>query len=484
MTLRELFEGEQVKLLQGSWEASVSGFDFDSRKIKQGDLFVAVKGTAVDGHKFIEKGINKGATSILLEEAPEVLAEGVNWLICENSREVLSALAANFYGRPAEKLKIVGVTGTNGKTTSATLLHRVFAELGHPAGLISTIQYMVGEEVFPSSHTTPDPKQLHTLFAQMVEKGCEYCFMEVSSHALSQGRVSGIPFKVALFTNITHDHLDYHGSFKAYIEAKKRLFDELEKDAVAIVNVDDRNGQVMVQNTRAKAKSYALKRMADYKGKLLENTFEGIRMEIDGEEAWFRMRGSFNAYNLLMIYAAGIELGIEQEELLKAMSLIEGVEGRFQVIRSKDQKTAIVDYAHTPDALKNVLDTILDVDQGQHKVFTVVGCGGNRDKEKRPIMGKIAAEASAQVILTSDNPRDEEPETIIDEMYAGIPDRHLRKVLRNKDRREAIRTACMLAQPGDIILVAGKGHETYQEIKGVKHPFDDRKVLIEALTVN
>ncbi|MEO0897658.1 MAG: UDP-N-acetylmuramoyl-L-alanyl-D-glutamate--2,6-diaminopimelate ligase [Bacteroidota bacterium] len=481
MQLKELLKNTSATLIQGKEELEIADFQFDSRKIEEGHAFVALKGTAVDGHKFIDKAIQQGAIAIILEDLPANLMEQVTYVQVKDGRKDLARISANFYGNPARELKVVGITGTNGKTTTATLMHRLFQELGYTSGLISTITYMVGDEEYPSSHTTPDPKQLHSLFLKMREEGCEYCFMEVSSHSLVQARVEGIPFRMALFTNITHDHLDYHGTFNAYLEAKKLLFDHLEKGATAIVNTDDRNGRVMVQNTLADTKSYALKRMADYKGKLLENTFEGLKMEVDGEETWFRMRGSFNAYNLLMVYAAARELEVEKEDALRVLSAIGGVEGRFEVIRSLDKRTGIVDYAHTPDALKNVLSTIDNINNGQFRIITVVGCGGDRDRAKRPLMAKIAADASNQVILTSDNPRSEEPESIIEEMFVGVPKIDQRKVLRITNRREAIKTACALAQEGDIILVAGKGHETYQEIKGVKHPFDDRNELKKAL---
>lgn len=481
MKLKELFEGIQAELIRGDWEMEVNDFHFDSRKIGPNDLFFAIKGTAVDGHKFIEKAITQGAAAIVVENIPAYLKEGVAYVKVSEGRRDLAKLSANFFGRPAGKLKIVGVTGTNGKTTTVTLLHQAFQGMGYTSGLISTIRYMVGNEVFPASHTTPDPKQLQELFAKMVAYGCEYCFMEVSSHALVQQRVEGIDFRLAMFTNITHDHLDYHGTFKAYIEAKKMLFDGLGKSATAIVNVDDKNGLVMTQNTAAKVKTYALKRMADYKGKLVENTFEGLKMEIDGEEVWFQMRGSFNAYNLLMVYAAARELDANKEETLKILSGIGGVAGRFEVIQGPENERGIVDYAHTPDALKNVLGTIGDINKGEFRVITVVGCGGNRDREKRPIMAKIAAEMSDQVILTADNPRDEDPAAILEEMYEGIPQIKKRKVLKILDRREAIKAASTLAGKGDIILIAGKGHETYQEIKGIRHPFDDREELKIAL---
>ncbi|MEO1417047.1 MAG: UDP-N-acetylmuramoyl-L-alanyl-D-glutamate--2,6-diaminopimelate ligase [Bacteroidota bacterium] len=483
MKLSALLQLVPHNLIQGDLEKEILDVNFDSRRIGPRHAFVALRGMSVDGHQFIDKAITQGATTILVENVPDEMQAEITYVQLSEGRKALSLILANFYGHPAEKLKIVGVTGTNGKTTTATLMHDLFQSLGYMSGLISTIRYKVGDEILPSSHTTPDPKQLQQLFAQMVEVGCEYCFMEVSSHALVQERVAGIDFHLAMFTNITHDHLDYHGTFKAYIEAKKMLFDGLKKDAIALINADDRNGKVMVQNTLATVETYALKRIADYRGKLLENTFEGLYMEVDGQEVWFRMRGSFNAYNLLMVYGGARALGFEKEEVLASLSALEGAEGRFEVIRSSDQKTAVVDYAHTPDALKNVLQTILDVDKGSHQVITVVGCGGDRDRAKRPIMGHIAATFSERVILTSDNPRSEEPLTIIEEMHKGVPADLMHKVLKISERKEAIRAACAMARAGDIILVAGKGHETYQEIQGVKHPFDDRTVVKDAFAI-
>ncbi len=471
-----------MRRLLGEAERAVSSVEFDSREVQPDSLFAAVSGTQVDGHQFIAKALDVGATTVLCERLPASLDPAVTYVQVENSQRELSRLMANFYGNPAEELVMLGVTGTNGKTTVATLLHQLFTQLGIKAGLVSTIRYLVGEEELPATHTTPDPKQLHRLFRQMVDAGCEVCCMEVSSHALAQYRTAGIPFQVGLFTNLSHDHLDYHGSFKAYLQAKKRLFDGLGPKAKAIVNIDDRNGRVMVQNTQAEVKTYSLRSMADYRAKLLENTFEGLRLAVDEEQVWFRMRGSFNAYNLLLTYAAAVELGQDRKAVLQALSLLEGATGRFQVIHSATaQKTAIVDYAHTPDALENVLQTIRDVNRGQGRVLTVVGCGGNRDRAKRPEMGRIATELSDQVLFTSDNPRDEDPEAILDEIQVGVPTEAQRKVLRITARREAIRTAVALAQPGDVILVAGKGHETYQAIKGVKHPFDDREILREAM---
>ena len=480
MLLKDIVADISVNEVVGTLEKEIADIEFDSRKVKAASLFVAVKGTQVDGHQFIDMAIVKGATAILCEEIPHKQDEAVTYLRIEESQSVLALAMSAFYGHPARSMKIIGITGTNGKSSTTSLLHALFNQLGFQSGLLSTIHYKIGDKSFHASHTTPDAKQIQQLFAQMREADCEYCFMEVSSHALMQARTAGISFSLALFTNITHDHLDYHGTFAEYIKAKKRLFDQLDQDAIALINTDDRNGRVMVQNCKAKVKSYAMQRMADYRGKLLENTFEGLRLEIDGLEAWFRLLGSFNAYNILSVYAIARELGLAQEEILTFLSKLEGIPGRFEVIRSNQkQLRAIVDYAHTPDALQNVLSTISDINQGAQQVIVVVGCGGDRDKTKRPLMGKIAAEYGNQVILTSDNPRNEQADTIIEEMYEGIPLQLRRKVLRIENRRAAIETACQLTKDKDIILVAGKGHEDYQEIQGVKHPFDDRLILRE-----
>ena len=483
MLLQELLKGIEVRETFGSTDVEISDFFVDSRKISPGSLFVAITGTQVDGHQFIEKAIAQGASAILCETMPETKSEGIAYVAVGSSQHSLALIAANFFGNPAKKLTIIGITGTNGKTSVATLLHSLFNRLGSMSGLVSTIRYLVGKEEFPATHTTPGPKQLHSMFAKMVEWGCEYCFMEVSSHALVQQRTLGIPFQIAVFTNITHDHLDYHGTFAEYIKAKKLLFDNLDKDAHALINTDDRHARVMVQNSQAKVRTFAVKRMADYHAKILENTFEGLQMKINQQEAWFQLVGSFNAYNILAAYAVARELGFEQDEILQQMSRLGGVEGRFESVKATHEgKTAIVDYAHTPDALKNVLQTIKDVNQNyrQGKVITVVGCGGNRDAAKRPQMAKIATDFSDKVILTSDNPRNEDPSEIINQMEKGIELDQRHKVLRIEDRREAIKVAVQLAQNQDIILVAGKGHETYQEVKGVRHPFDDREEVRKA----
>ncbi|RMG74038.1 MAG: UDP-N-acetylmuramoyl-L-alanyl-D-glutamate--2,6-diaminopimelate ligase, partial [Bacteroidetes bacterium] len=468
--LSTLLDGLTVTALRGNPDARVERVRFDSREVEAGDLFVAVRGTQVDGHDYLDKAIAQGATVVVVETLPADLPAKVTVVQVPDSAEALGRIASAYYGHPAQQMTVAGITGTNGKTTCATLLFDLFNRLGLRAGLLSTIAYRIGPETYPATHTTPDPLRLQETLARMVEAGCEYCFMEVSSHALVQRRVEGIPFRLAMFTNITRDHLDYHGTFAKYIQAKKLLFDQLGEGATALVNVDDRNGQVMVQNTAATVRTFALKRMADYRARVLENTFDGLLLDLDGEEVACRLHGSFNAYNLLTVYAAARELGLDKAETLAGLSALPGAEGRFEVLRAEGRNlTGLVDYAHTPDALKNVLTTIADISHGG-RVLTVVGAGGNRDRGKRPEMGKIAAEHSDQVIITSDNPRNEEPEAIIAEIFAGVPASLRRKVLRITDRREAIRTACQLAQPGDVILVAGKGHETYQEIKGQRYP--------------
>ena len=473
--------GEIVYEIDGDPEQGIEQIHVDSRKAGKEDLFVAIKGTQVDGHKFID--VVK-AKVIVCEQLPPNRKPNVTYVKVANTREAWAWLMAAWYEYPARKLKIIGITGTNGKTSVAMILHALFQELGEPTGLISTVEYRIGEEVFPSTHTTPDPAQLHALFARMVEAGCAYCFMEVSSHALAQGRTTSIPFEIAVFTNITHDHLDYHGSFSAYIQAKKLLFDGLSTQAVALVNWDDKNGKIMVQNTAAQVKTFSLRRLSDYRARTKENTLEGLLLDIEGQEVWFRILGAFNAYNLLTAYAVAVELELEEPaEVLKALSVIEGVPGRIQRISVPGNSViAIVDYAHTPDALAKVLQTLQEMNREDRNVISVVGCGGDRDKAKRPLMGKIAAEHSTQVIFTSDNPRSEDPEAIIQEMYEGVPLHVRRRILRIVNREEAIRTALHLAAPGDIVLVAGKGHETYQEIQGVKYPFDDREKLKTLMT--
>lgn len=476
--LTKLLKNINTIQIKGKINLEISDFDFDSRKIQNNSLFIAVKGTQADGHKFIENVIEKGAIAIICEDLPEKLQETITYIQVKDSAAALAIVSANFYDNPAEKLKVVGITGTNGKTSTATLLWRAFNQLGHKSGLISTISYQIGLEERSSSHTTPDPKQLHKAFAEMWDAGCEYCFMEVSSHALVQKRVAGIPFCLALFTNITHDHLDYHGTFLEYIRAKKLLFDNLGKGIPAIINADDKNGATMVQNCKGKVHYFSLSKNTEYRCRVLENTFEGLLLEINKKEVWFRLVGRFNAYNLLGVLATMMALGIEEEEALQVLSAQAGVHGRFEAIYNpKQQITAIVDYAHTPDALKNVLETITDINQTKGKIITVVGCGGNRDKEKRPKMAKIAAEISDSVILTADNPRFEKAADILADMYAGLSADLRRKVMQIENRKEAIGVAVRLAQSNDIILIAGKGHENYQEIEGIKYPFDDKEVV-------
>ncbi|MFK7900927.1 MAG: UDP-N-acetylmuramoyl-L-alanyl-D-glutamate--2,6-diaminopimelate ligase [Cyclobacteriaceae bacterium] len=467
-----------------SSDLAITNVASDSRQVTNNTLFVAVKGTQVDGHAYIEQAIEKGASAIVVEEMPTNLVDNVCYLLSDNSKEVLGLAAANFHENPSRKLQIVGITGTNGKTTCATLLHNLFTNLGYSCGLLSTVENRIGEEIVPSTHTTPDALNLQKLLKKMVDTSCTHCFMEVSSHALDQYRVAGIEFTGAVFTNISHDHLDYHHTFDEYIKAKKTLFDFLPKSAFALVNQDDKRGAVMLQNTAANKQKFAIKSMANFKGKIIENSLMGLLLEINGTEAWFKLTGTFNAYNILSIYGVGILLGEESIDLLSTLSAMEPVNGRFEKLVNSNGLTAIVDYAHTPDALKNVLETVKQINEENGLIITVVGCGGDRDNDKRPMMAQIAASYSDQVIITSDNPRNEEPKEIITQMKAGLGPQELRKTLTIEDREEAIRTACQIANNTDIILVAGKGHEQYQEIKGVKHPFDDKKVLKEMLEIN
>jgi UDP-N-acetylmuramoyl-L-alanyl-D-glutamate--2,6-diaminopimelate ligase len=477
MKIANIIKGIKASVVKGNENTEVVDICFDSRQVKPGSMFVAIAGTQSDGHLFISKAIENGATSIVYQNEPEQLAENIVWLKAGDSAEALGLLCSNFYDNPSRKLKLVGVTGTNGKTTTATLLYRLFKKLGYRVGLISTVVYFVDDKSYEATHTTPGPLQLNRLMAEMVEIGCEYCFMEVSSHSIEQKRIAGLDFDGAIFSNITQDHLDFHLTFDNYIKAKKQLFDKLKPEAFALVNVDDRNGRVMVQNTKARVKTYALRSLADYKAKLIESHFEGMQISIDNTELWVNLIGEFNVYNLLAIYSAARLLGQDKEEVLKIISSLHEVSGRFETVRSNKGITAIVDYAHTPDALENVLSTIHGIRKGNEQIITVVGAGGNRDKGKRPIMAKICVEMSDKVIITSDNPRNEEPQDIINDMLVGVDKQHQSKTLVIVDRREAIKTAVMLAREGDIVLVAGKGHETYQEIKGVKHHFDDKEVL-------
>jgi len=463
----------------GNLDVMVNNLTFDSRQVAKGSCFIAVKGTQSDGHTFIDKAIELGATAIVCEVLPETKAKGVTYVKVKDTSEVLGIMATSFYDNPSQKLKLVGITGTNGKTTTVTLLYRLFNKLGFKSGLLSTVVNFIGDEEIPATHTTPDAIQLNKLLAQMVEAGCTHCFMEVSSHAIVQNRIAGLKFAGALFSNITHDHLDYHKTFEEYLKAKKRFFDLLPSDAFAIINIDDRNGRVMVQNTAAKVSSYSLRSMANFKCKVIENHFDGMLLNLDSIEVWTRLVGGFNAYNILAIYSAARLLGVERDTVLTELSSMTAVSGRFEHLKSPKGINVVVDYAHTPDALQNVIDTINEIKNPDNKLISVVGAGGNRDKTKRPVMAKVAVEGSGMVVLTSDNPRFEEPEDILKDMKAGIEPSMVGKVLTIVDRKEAIRTAYMLANAGDVVLVAGKGHENYQEIKGVKHHFDDKEVIQE-----
>ncbi len=453
---------------------------FDSRLVKQGSMFVAIVGTLTDGHNYIEAACEKGASAIICQTLPEHRHENVAYVVTPNSNEALGIIASNLYGNPSSKLKLIGITGTNGKTTTVTLLHKLFRMHGYNVGLLSTIINKINEREIPSTHTTPDALQLNKLLAEMVEENCQYAFMEVSSHALSQQRVSGITFAGAIFSNITHDHLDYHKTMSGYIAAKKSFFDNLPKTAFALTNRDDRNGMVMVQNCKGDIKTYSLNSMADFRCRIVENSFEGLHLEINKTEVWTRLVGKFNAYNLTAIYATACLCGMEPTEALELISQLTAAEGRFEYVQGKGI-TAIVDYAHTPDALQNVIDTINNIRNNTQQLITVVGCGGDRDPMKRPVMAQIAVTGSSKVILTSDNPRTEDPDKILDNMETGINENDRFRVVRISDRRQAIRTACMMAQSGDIILVAGKGHEKYQEINGVRNHFDDKEELSNIL---
>lgn len=483
MVLEELIKGLKTVSVCGQTDIEITGVNIDSRRIKEGHLFIAQRGTQVDGHKFIPKAIELGAKAVLCEVLPEEKAEGVTYVQVESTEDVAGKVATIFYGDPSRKLKLVGVTGTNGKTTIATLLYNMFRKLGYKCGLLSTVCNYIEDKAVPADHTTPDPIELNYLLSRMVDAGCQYAFMECSSHAIAQKRIGGLDFAGGLFTNLTRDHLDYHKTFENYRNAKKAFFDQLPKTAFAITNADDKNGMVMVQNTKATVKTYSTRTMADFKAKILECHFGGMYLEIDGREVGVQFIGKFNVSNLLAVYGAAVMLGEKPENVLLVMSTLKSVSGRLDPIQSPEGYTAIVDYAHTPDALENVLNAIHEVLEGKGHVITVCGAGGNRDKGKRPLMAQEAVKQSDKVIITSDNPRFEEPQDIINDMLAGLDDQQMKKVVSIVDRREAIRTACMLAQKGDVILVAGKGHEDYQEIKGVKHHFDDKEVLREAMGI-
>ncbi|WP_373174587.1 UDP-N-acetylmuramoyl-L-alanyl-D-glutamate--2,6-diaminopimelate ligase [Prevotella merdae] len=479
MKLKELLKDIPVIAIVGSEDVEITDVNIDSRRIKDGHLFIAMKGTQVDGHKFVPKAIELGAKAVMCEDMPEEKAEGVTYVQVESTEDVVGKVATTFHGNPSTKLKLVGVTGTNGKTTIATLLYNMFTKMGHKCGLLSTVCNYIIDEAIPADHTTPDPIELNRLLDRMVQAGCEYAFMECSSHAIAQKRIGGLTFAGGIFTNLTRDHLDYHKTFENYRNAKKAFFDSLPKTAFAITNADDKNGMVMVQNTKATVKTYSIRTVADFKARIIECHFEGMYLEMDGHEVGVQFIGKFNVSNLLAVYAAAVMLGKSPEDVLVVMSTLHSVSGRLEPIHSPEGYTAVVDYAHTPDALENVLNAIHEVLDGKGHVITVCGAGGNRDKGKRPLMAQEAVKQSDKVIITSDNPRFEEPQDIINDMLAGLNAQQMKKVISIVDRREAIRTACMMAQKGDVILIAGKGHENYQEIKGVKHHFDDHEVVKE-----
>ena len=475
--LNKILEKVNVKKIIGKPDINITGVNFDSRKIDQNQLFIALKGALVDGHKYINKAIEKGAVAILCEKLPNDIINDITYIIVEDTHYALGFIASEFFDKPSSKLNLIGVTGTNGKTTIATLLFNLFKKLGYKAGLISTVNNIIDNEIVASTHTTPDAIKINELLSEMVERGCDYCFMEVSSHSIVQNRISGLNFNGGIFTNITQDHLDYHKTFKEYINAKKMFFDNLTNSAFALTNIDDRNGEFMLQNTKAEKKTFSIRSYADFKCKVLESHFEGMLLDIDGIEVWTKLIGDFNASNLLAVYATAILLNQKTDEVLQNISSLNSVKGRFEYIRSNNGITAIVDYAHTPDALKNVLVTINQIRSGNEQVITVVGAGGDRDKTKRPLMAKIVSELSSKVILTSDNPRSENPEDIINDMKKGVEPIFIKNTISITDRKEAIKTAYLFANKGDIILIAGKGHENYQEINGVRNHFDDKEIV-------
>ena len=476
-TLSDILRNVNPTQIKGAADIAISSITYDSREACAGSMFFAVKGTRVDGHSFIQQVIGMGTVAVVCEEIPETTSENVTYIKVADSSIAAGKIASNWFGNPSEKLKLVGITGTNGKTTTVTLLFNLFRQLGYHTGLLSTILNRIDDEIIPSTHTTPDAIRMNELLNKMVLKGCSYCFIEVSSHAVVQNRIAGLTFAGGIFSNITHDHLDFHKTFDEYLKAKKRFFDELPATAFALTNIDDRNGQVMLQNTKAAKHTYSLQRMADFKGRIIESPLDGLHLDFDGNETWCRLVGRFNGYNLLAVYAASVLLGQDKLEVLTILSNLESVEGRFDYIKSPQGTIGIVDYAHTPDALQNVLETINHLRTGNEMLITVVGCGGDRDKAKRPVMARIAARLSDRVILTSDNPRSEVPEEIIAEMLAGVEKENSRNVQNITDRHDAIRIACAMSRNNDVILVAGKGHEKYQEIKGEKFPFDDKEIL-------
>ena len=479
--LKDILYKVAIEAVKGSTEIAIGKIDFDSRKMEQNDVFVAIRGTISDGHDFIAKAIELGATAVVCETFPETIVEGITYIQVKDTNTALAIMAANYFDNPSQKLQLVGVTGTNGKTTIASLLYQLYKKAGYKVGLLSTVKIMVDEVEYKATHTTPDSITINHYLAEMIAAGVEYCFMEVSSHGIHQKRTEALHFVGGVFTNLSHDHLDYHATFAEYRDVKKSFFDHLPKTAFALSNIDDKNGPVLLQNTVAKKCTYALKSYADYKAQILESQLSGLLLKINGNEVWVKLIGTFNAYNLLAIYGTAIELGMESLEALRLLSELESVSGRFQYIVSAANITAIVDYAHTPDALENVLKTINDIRTKNEQLITVVGCGGNRDKTKRPVMGGIASDLSDKAILTSDNPRNEDAEVIISEMEQGVAPQNFKRILSITDRKQAIKTACQLAQPNDIILIAGKGHETYQEINGVRHDFDDMKIVKELL---
>ena len=482
-SLKDILYTVSLNKVLGPTDVEISEICFDSRKVKNGVLFIAVKGTSSDGHLFIDQAVKQGAKSIVCQTLPPNIDEKVTYVEVKDSAKALGIISANYFDHPSSRLKLVGITGTNGKTTVATLLFQLFRELGYKTGLLSTVQNHINSEIIPSTHTTPDPISLNSLLNDMVLSGCDYCFMEISSHAVAQGRIEGLKFTGGVFTNLTHDHLDFHQTFDAYLKAKKTFFDSLNKSSFVLTNIDDKNGRVMLQNTSAMQKTYALKNIADYKAKIIENHFSGLLLNIDNDEVWFKMVGSFNAYNLLAVYGTAMLLEQDRPKVLTILSRLNGAEGRFDYFVSPNGIIGIVDYAHTPDAVQNVLSTIQNIRKGTEQVITIIGCGGDRDKAKRPIMAQVACDWSSKVILTSDNPRSEDPQKIISDMEVGVMPNNKKKAISIMDRREAIRTACHLAHSGDIILLAGKGHEKYQEINGVKQPFDDKKILTELLNL-
>ncbi len=479
--LKDILYRVTLNSVVGRTNVAINNLDFDSRKISLNDVFVAIPGTLVDGHKFIDTAIKQGAIAVVCETLPAEFINGVTYVQVDSSSQALAVMASNYYGVPSENLKLVGITGTNGKTTIATLLYQLFKKAGYKVGLLSTVRVMVDNIEYKATHTTPDSITINKYLKEMNDEGVEFCFMEVSSHGIHQNRTEGLIFEGGIFTNLSHDHLDYHKTFADYRDVKKSFFDKLSPKAFALVNVDDKNGLIMLQNSKAKKYTYALKTYADYKAQILENQFGGLLIKLNDSEVWARLIGSFNAYNLAAIYGAADLLGLEKDEILRLISELESVSGRFQYLISDEKITAIIDYAHTPDALKNVLETINSIRTKNEELITVVGCGGDRDKTKRPVMGQIASDLSTKVIFTSDNPRSEVPETIIKEIEKGVEPQNFKKTMSIVDRKQAIKTACQLAQPNDIILIAGKGHETYQEIKGKRIDFDDFKIAKELL---